>query len=228
MIQPYSHPVISAFKKPRMIAQAKAELRALRRDLRKKMSFQENEFWIWSPPKRPKSKSNPLWTPKLYVCVAPQDYWRAVRSLIDLSQNFELDWKFCKKISTLSRPDKIVIYFKDEAHLKRSLPKIRKSLKGFQLHAISHAASTVKMKLEKSGKGLYVGADPSFLKTSWRFYRCLVLAGISNNRVYFHAHFKNKSMLYRFFNLSERHEGPLNFRPRSGTTALRKLWKELV
>ena len=228
--KPYTYPILHSFTKPKMIAAARAELRSIRKDLKQKRAhFKEYAHWLRlrSGEKKKHTNSDLAWKPKLYICVSPQNYWTAIRRLITLSEKISLNWKFCRKTSSLSRPDKIVIYFESISQIKKDLPKIRNALTGLRFHGLSHASLTSEMGFEKKGKGIYFGADPAFLKTaSWRLYRCVVSASIEFNRDYFaEIAAKKRSSPYELFNLSSKHDGPNKLTSSSSQVAfIKKHW----
>jgi hypothetical protein len=233
MSKPYKYPELTSFKKPAMLAQAKRELHLIKRSLKnsKRLKYKEDEYWMRVRSGGSLGKSSEYWRPKLYVCITPRHYWRAIRRLIALSEKTSLKWKYCKKLSTLSRPDKIVVYLKDFSDLKKNLPKIRASLIGLRFHEISHAASTTEMGLEKNKKGIYVGADPVFLReVSWRMYHYIIEASLKLNRSYFKKIEATEGIpVFELFNLSPEHNGPHNFAYSKRQIAfIKKHWRLMV
>lgn len=188
--------------------------------------------WIYVASDNAQAIKRSGWVPKLYICVQRDSYFKVIERLIAITAKKNLNWKFCSDSKTLYRPDKIVLYFADVKELKQCIKSLRSVLKDARFHTLAHVASTEELGWEKQGsKGIFVGADPMFLKAriSWRIYRCYAIASIRQNKAYWIEKPGGIDKAYSTFNLSTLHEGPLSFKPNQKVTSkIEKLWTEIL
>ncbi|MFO0665256.1 MAG: hypothetical protein U0174_14975 [Polyangiaceae bacterium] len=186
--------------------------------------------WIAGPPLFKAYRANMVraWKPKLYVCLGAKDYWPGILALARVTRKHPVQWKFHRHKLGLDRPDKIVFYFRSERELRAYLPRIRRALAGRSFRTMHHAASTAAMGFEPaSAKGLYVGADPHFLRpTSWREYRCMIQAFIMKFSDYLEGLPGGLERWCERMNVSLAHEGPRTLSPtRDNRAYVRRYWR---
>jgi len=219
----YTRPLLKNFQNKNFLNKSKLLLPFIRDTLLKRVRHLEDGHWVFVNPTSSRPKG---WTPKLYVCVAPQDFWSVVGDLISITREEKLTWKFCKNFKFFARPDKIVIYPVDLKDLKRIIRILRPRLKGKHFHGLQSASSTVQSGLEKKGSGLFVGTDPAFLKgVSWGYYRWAIEEGIikANKKMD-----NNTKLIIEKLNVTLKHRGPRSFNPNKKNISLvRQIWKQL-
>jgi hypothetical protein len=187
-----------------------------------------DDEWALYQPASPQPRLH--WQPKVYLCLGPRDYWATVAELVTAFDSWKHPWKFHLGVSGLDRPDKIVFYFPDARALRLALTRLRRFLGGRTFHDLHQAASTSDLGLERPGaRGLYVGADPVFLRTSWRLYRCLCEAWARNNAPLLQRLPGGLTRWYSRMNLSSHHEGPASLGPFSPAELryMRRHWKRI-
>ncbi len=190
----------------------------------------QDDHWIFVHEANIKTAPKNSWTPKMYICVQPNDYWTVVANLITLSRTHHFTWKFCKNMKLMGRPDKIIIYAKNASDLKRIIRLVRPLLANAKFHRLFFASDSVQTKLEKKGNGIYVGADPNFLKqVSWRYYRwaieqAIIKPNLKNGRV----NSETKKAL-KILNINLKNQGPLTISPnKKNIQFIKKVWKEIA
>jgi len=231
-LHPYMRPLVPSYKKKNFLKESDVILKFLCRSSLKRVRWSSDKEWIFiNEERKPKKKSKTSgWMPKLYICVQPKYYWGVISDLIDLSHRFRFSWKFCKNFNHFGRPDKIVVYSQNLSDLKRILRLVRPLLNESHFHGLRFASDTVQSGLEKKGKGIYVGADPVFLKkVSWRYYRwavneTIIKANLKNGRID-----KNTRGALKVMNINLKHPGPLTLMPpQKNNKFIEEIWKEIT
>lgn len=196
--------------------------------LRGRDHIQADNGWIYCNMRRPGGpRENPYWQPKLYLCVRAKNYWPCIARLAPALADAGVPWKFHTGKSHADRPDKIVLY-PDPAKLSSVVSLMRRLAAGSSFHEMTHAAPVAAYGLERAGeKGLYVGADPQFLRqASWRIYHCFLGAWAELNRDEIESLPGGRARWMRRMNLSLDHEGPRSLRPPRGDMKyVARYWK---
>ncbi len=222
-------PLIKSYEKKSFLRESEIILKFLKRSSLKSVNTFEDKFWIYASGKpKTKKKKRHLWMPKLYICVQPEHYWSVVADLISITNKFKMEWKFSSDLKFFSRPDKIVIYADTSEELKKLIKIIRPRLQGKTFHSLNFAASTTEMKFEKKHKGMYVGADPTFLKhVSWRLFRWGVNEGLIKPNLK-NGLDKNTRDALNALNISVKHLGPKSLAPKSTNIKfIAEVWKAI-
>ena len=175
------------------------------------------------------SKPVPIWAPKIYVCVTARHYWSTVARLLTDERLRCFTIKCFAGQSGYVRPDKIVVYCNTSSDLKRGVRVVRELIRDASFHGLRHAAATIACGLERGRvRGLYVGADPTFLNMSWRLYRVVCLAWLQRNVRYVRLQYGIVRWKH-LMNLSTVHAGPLSLRPNASSVArISALWPSII
>lgn len=232
-IKPYTSPIIGRFMTRPFLTKSREEISRLRRLRIEGISITKRNQWFQfaAHGRKHKKRANGSnhWHHKLYICVTPRAYWLTVRRLVSQTKTARLTWKLWTHLRSYSRPDKIVLYCNDGIDLKRKTALVRRILGYGNSHLLGHACLASCHKLEKSGKGLYVGMDPSFLKTSWRYYRCIVGAHLAINKEYYRKRTPELIEFLKTLNVSLEHEGPRSLNPsKKYIPTIRRVWNAIT
>jgi hypothetical protein len=174
-------------------------------------------------------KKRVSWQPKLYVCVRAPHYWTTVAKCVSAFEQLNLRWKFYAGIDGYLRPDKIVIY-PARRDMASTIATIREQIENVPCHRLRHAGSSVDLRLEGGdSRGIYVGCDPAFIRSSWRFYRAVCLAWLRVNRTVVLREYGGVQRWMLEMNLATNHEGPASLQPPASCTAVvRRRWPLMV
>jgi len=221
-LHPYMRPAIKSFENKKFQERSKVIFDFIKKSALKGVFTAQDKHWVFVGYNRKINPSEPKsgWMPKVYICVSPADYWEVIVSLVAITPDMKLSWKFCKNLETFARPDKIVLYFHSSSELKKFVKKIKPFLKGKKSHQLKFALSL--------GSGIFAGVDPTFLKTSWRYYRWALDESIIKENKKKVPLTKEVREALKKLNINLKNEGPLKLNPSSKNNKfIKKLWKEV-
>lgn len=228
-LEPYNLPLQAGFRSRSFRKSARLGTRHILAQLPPEAHPKKNSVWIYpcaGKPRRPRGRPS-TWQVKAYLCLSPRSYWPVISKLIAQLRPGKTHWKFYLYERGYERPDKIVFYAASPRKLRRLIARLRRAATGCGFHALRHAALPFEFGFEKSRRrGIYIGCDPMFLKTSWRLYRTLCWAWTKVNESYLKNLPEGREGWFQKMNLSLVHEGPASLDPDpSDIPYIRRYWR---